>query len=222
MARRRLRRLVTRGIRWACVPIIAFVLVVAVAMGCAVWSPVQDDGEAYGPTWEMFEPEPSPGRQLPRALRQYGGSDMYGMRQGGFGFSIYIIAPEGFPEYFHIEHRKQFAVLVGRAGLPFRCLRWTFDLREGPVEPPLWVRGIETHQANGPPVNARRIPLMPEPIGMFLNILIVSTAIVLVRAGVRRAVVHRRRRENLCVNCAYPVGDFAVCPECGKPTESEA
>ena len=32
----------------------------------------------------------------------------------------------------------------------------------------------------------------------------------------------RRRRLGLCEHCKYPVGDFAVCPECGKPTGRDA
>ena len=58
--------------------------------------------------------------------------------------------------------------------------------------------------------------------GLVLNILIVSFAIVRVRMGLRRGVVYRRKCKSLCVHCAYPVGDFPVCPECGKPTEREA
>ena len=68
----------------------------------------------------------------------------------------------------------------------------------------------------------RRIPLMPEPVGMVLNLLIYSATIVLVRFAWRRAAVARRRRKNLCIVCAYPLDDFAVCPECGQPTGREA
>ena len=200
MAQGRLRRLVTRRrVKWVGVPIAASVLVVAVAMVCAVWSPVQEDGPMYGPTWELFDPAPTPGRQLPRALRQYAGPDMTGTLMTGFGFSFYIIFPSGLGFDLDINDPQDLPVVVGRAGFPFRCLRWTFDLRDGPVEPPLWVRGIEARQATQAFPFRRYIPLMPEPVGMVLNILIVSAVIVLMRAGVRGAVVFRRKRKGLCV-----------------------
>ena len=211
-------RLITRRrLKWACVPILAFVLVVAVAMACAVWSPVRDDGEPYGPVQEMFESEPSPGRQLPRALRQYGGPDLYGTVMTGFGFSFYIIFPSGLGFDLDINDPKDAPVAVGRAGFPFPCLRWTFDLRDRPVETSPWVRGIEARQATQALPFPRYIPVMPEPVGMVLNVLIVSAAIVLVRLAWRGAVVLRRRRKGLCVKCGYPIeASVPRCPECGS------
>ena len=70
--------------------------------------------------------------------------------------------------------------------------------------------------------SSRRIPLMPEPVGMVLNVLIVSAALALPRATFLALVPYRRKRKGLCVNCAYPLGDFAICPECGNPTGREA
>ncbi|MCH8271593.1 MAG: hypothetical protein IH985_10340 [Planctomycetes bacterium] len=170
----------------------------------------------------MFEPEPSPGRQLPRALRQYGGPDMYGTLMTGFGFSYYIILPDGLPMDFDRNSPRSFPVSVGRAGIPFRCLRWTLHIRDDFGIAPLWVRGIDVTKAIPSSPVLRIIPLMPEPVGMVLNVLIVSAAIVLPRMAWRGAVVFRRRRKGLCVKCGYPVSDFAVCPECGKLTGREA
>ena len=32
----------------------------------------------------------------------------------------------------------------------------------------------------------------------------------------------RRRQRGLCEWCEYPIGDFAICPECGQSTGREA
>ena len=60
-------------------------------------------------------------------------------------------------------------------------------------------------------------------VGLVLNVLIYSAAIVLGRLAWRRAVVFRRRRKDLCVNCGYPIEPaVATCPECGNLTGGDA
>ncbi|MCH8271594.1 MAG: zinc ribbon domain-containing protein [Planctomycetes bacterium] len=64
---------------------------------------------------------------------------------------------------------------------------------------------------------------MPEPVGMVLNVLVVSAAIVLVRVAWLGAVVFRRRRKGLCVKCGYPIEASAPrCPECGSAYPASA
>ena len=208
---------------WVWVPFTAFVLVVAVAIACAVWSPFNQEVVSYG--WWF--------RSNPYWLREIDHPSAYGSSQAGFGITFYNVWVDHPDDLLSWPDPYAYRVVVLRAGFPFRCLRWMDNLRGGSGQPSLWVRGIETKRAitvTGLPRRIpltvvtglpRRIPLTVEPLGMFLNILIASAAIVLARVGVRGAVVHRRRRKSLCVNCAYPVGDFAICPECGQPTGRE-
>ena len=223
MAQGRLRRLVTRWIQWVWVPIVAFFLVAAVAMGCAVWSPVHRDGRVYGPDGGRFEPA---ARQLPWALRQYGGPEQWAEGYAGFGFSFYAIIPDDWmPHAIGWEENlrpRDYPVTVGRAGFPFRCLRWTVHAARDHGRSSSATRGIQMRRELDVLFYSRRIPVMPEPVGMVLNVLIVSAALALPRATFLVLVPCRRKRRNLCVKCGYPLGDFAICPECGKPTGREA
>ena len=197
-------------------PIVASVLVVVVAMGCAVWSPLNE---------QMFDVSGIGDYSMgpaPTALSQFG-DDIWVMELGGFGCTLYSLVTEVHFDEAGEDVMDGPAFEVGRGGFPFRCLRWTVPFEADSTSTAFsnWIQGIRVTQ----PASSRwtrRIPLMPEPVGMVLNILIVSFAIVLVRMGLRRGVVYRRKCKSLCVHCAYPVGDFPVCPECGKPTEREA
>ena len=65
-------RLITRrGLKWACVPLLAFVVVVAAAMGCAVWSPVRGGSTIFG---SMSTSD----NKLPWALREYDSKNIAG------------------------------------------------------------------------------------------------------------------------------------------------
>ena len=215
MARRRLRRLVTRGIQWVRVPVVAFVLVVAVAMMCSVWSPFRLILGAAG-----FAPMAT--EDVPKALHQRNAEITWAGETRGFGVSFYffyVSTPGEEPSLMDPGFRQLF---VARSGFPFRCLRWTDAPWNESYSASFWTRGIETRRWTAHSSTNRRIPLMPEPVGMVLNVLIVSAVIVLPRLAWRNAVVFRRKRKNLCVKCAYPLGDFAACPECGNPTGCEA
>ena len=65
----------------------------------------------------------------------------------------------------------------------------------------------------------RRLPLLPLFPGFVLSMLLyaVLIAVLIWMPGVLRR--RHRLRLGLCLHCKYPVRAFAVCPECGKPTE---
>ena len=197
-------------LRWAIVPVVSFVLVVAVAMGCAVWSPFRVSLGTAGFAPMAIE-------DAPKALQRDDVEITWANETCGFGVSFYfytvgtlgIEASQNDPEF------RQ--VLVLQSGVPFKCLRWTNVTWPGTDDASVWVRGFETTRPSAPSSDNRRIPLMPEPVGMVLNVLIVSAAIVLPRMAWRRAVVARRRRKGLCLKCAYPIEpSVATCPECGE------
>ena len=106
-------------------PVVSFVLVVAVAMACAVWSPLFGYGLPWAnPAWDEVEYvlDFLPGPDLPRALRQYDGPDSDEWLSSGFGYSFYIIYPDGWGKHVDGPPRARPSVAVGRAGLPFRCV----------------------------------------------------------------------------------------------------
>ena len=203
-------------VRWAWVPIVAFVLVVAVAMGCAVWSPVHLRG-----VWSGHDE--SQEMSVPSTLRRYDTEYSAGLGSTGFGVSFYHISTDFMPGDVKPFRAPSYSFSVCRTGFPFRCLRWVHGLRVPPSESSPWARGIETKRKTSGMKIIRRIPLMPEPVGMVLNVLIVSAAIVLPRMAWRSVVVFRRRTKGLCVKCAYPIEPSAPrCPECGSAYPASA
>ncbi len=59
------------------------------------------------------------------------------------------------------------------------------------------------------------IPARPEFIGCVLNIGFWVVAVMLFRHGVACVRCSFRRARRRCMICAYPMDDFATCPECG-------
>ena len=66
------------------------------------------------------------------------------------------------------------------------------------------------------------LPLRPIPFGFAVNTAFYTAVLWLLIPGpfaLRRLV---RRRRGLCPSCAYPMGEAAVCTECGKPLPGRA
>ena len=203
-------------VRWVWVPIVAFVLVVAVAMACAVWSPIADGFSDFG--YQSFD-----GAEVPRSLRRYYGEYTSGLKRAGPGLSFFHISTQKPAVDSSGAITNSIDFRVGRSGAPFKCLRWTVEDHGSIHHSATWARGIETKRTYSPIRFPRRIPLMPEPVGMVLNVLIVSAVIVLVRLAWQGAVVFRRRRKGLCVKCAYPIeASVPRCPECGSAYPASA
>jgi hypothetical protein len=209
---RRLKRPTLRAVlRWAIVPVVSFVIVVALAMGAAVWSPLPHySRQTY------FGNSRFSVKGVPWAIRRYNGPQTSGVQLSGFAITQYSIW-DGDPTALTNFQGSWASFMVYRTGFPFRCMRWTIDLRIGADRPSAWVGGIETAGTFGGLDENRRIPLMPQPVGMALNVLIVSAGMVLPGMVWRRAIEIRRRRRGLCVGCAYPIEpSISACPECGR------
>ena len=107
-------------------------------------------------------------------------------------------------------------------GIPFRTLRgledeWVeFDgktVTRHHMEFGVWVIAVSKATARG---GKLRLPFLPLPLGFAINTIFYAAALWLLFAF--PFVLRRRRRikRGLCPACAYPVGDSAVCTECGK------
>ncbi len=159
---------------------------VAVAWGCAAWSPV--------------------GCETLTDVR----------RCEGFGIQLTRISDDKWPELHLI-----FANWRTAAGFPILCL-----------DGGLW--GSKTPGGQRPYTHARELPVVIEPLaqarinyeailplhaiwpGFAVNTLFYAGILWLLIPGpfaLRRLI---RRRRGLCPKCAYPMGESAVCSECGN------
>jgi hypothetical protein len=66
------------------------------------------------------------------------------------------------------------------------------------------------------PMPGRRLPVRPVWLGFTINTLFyVAILLLLMRARITlRRFIRTRRR--LCLTCGYPIGESAVCTECGS------
>ncbi len=69
------------------------------------------------------------------------------------------------------------------------------------------------------PIPARVLPWRPLPLGFAINTLFYAAILWLFPGSfaLRRFL---RLRPGLCPKCAYPIGESAVCTECGRPLPS--
>ncbi len=113
------------------------------------------------------------------------------------------------------------------AGWPFRALSCVYygGVGIGPnqagVGPPDIEWGIELPWS-GTVVSWRALPYRLIWIGFTINTLFYAAILWLLISGpfvLRRFL---RRRRGLCPTCAYPMGESAVCSECGKPLPSSS
>ena len=69
-------------------------------------------------------------------------------------------------------------------------------------------------------LSSRPIPLISQWPGFLINMLFYGTLLWLLVSGpfvIRRSVLGRQRlAQGLCPKCAYPMGESAVCTECGR------
>ena len=67
-----------------------------------------------------------------------------------------------------------------------------------------------------PPWEERALPLEIDWRGFAINTVSYAIALWLLIAGLLALRRFHRRRRGLCPKCAYPVGESAVCTECGR------
>ncbi len=188
---------------------------VAVAWGCAALKPCSrsswSSAEALAPketgaVWGRFA------RPSMRSLRSTGDYD--GVRQRDFGVTTIWIGNS----FSHDQHGRVMAIpgLINggasmhfiwmvEAGWPAHCLRRGWDWM------PLDVAPRAVLQSGGV---ARPFDVIWP--GFAINTAFYATILWLLgysALALRRFI---RRRRGLCPACAYPVGEAAVCSECGK------
>lgn len=101
----------------------------------------------------------------------------------------------------------------------------------GMVRHTLWSNGVEYPLGvidNGATVTpatlgmrARVLPLQPRWPGFVVNTLLFGACAAVLACPLRLRGWLRSRR-NLCARCAYPLGGFTVCPECGTQRRAAA
>lgn len=180
----------------------AIIASIALAAGCALWSPAMSRSVSVRADAE---------HPLSQAALQYGTFDTFVFTYvQGFGWQRErLIAANRVPPTIGRLHNYQ-------AGWPLFCLegrRGRFDavlIDEALAPLPDW-RGVNR---NG----LTRIPLRPRWGALLLNALLLGMPFYLVIAfrEVRRVL---RRRSRRCVLCGYDLrgarGDNDTCPECG-------
>ena len=119
-------------------------------------------------------------------------------------------------------------VVRDRSGWPLRALQgelWLLELEDYPDVLPRWFFESRFAIANVRVFNSwrgrmlkdnRLLAYLPVWPGFAMNTLIYAVILWLLTLGpfaLRRLI---RRRRGLCPKCAYPMGESAVCSECGK------
>ena len=114
-----------------------------------------------------------------------------------------------------------YQVIMVHVGWPASCLtldawRWEPDYAEGPDGWPVRVNTNAAHEHDGLLLFGKPMPRHPLWPGFAINTLLYATVLWLLIPGpfvLRRYV---RQRRGLCQGCGYPVGESAVCSECGR------
>jgi hypothetical protein len=126
-----------------------------------------------------------------------------------------------------LQHRQEHR----RSGWPFFALQRTdtFDYSfSSNTAPGLPAPTLSLERGVGLPEWARTpachaLPLRPLWTGFIANVILYSAAFAAVFFGPPEALRWRaqaRHRRGECTRCRYPVGDLAICPECGRPSRS--
>ncbi len=183
---------------------------VAVAWGCVMWSPLHDASVS----------------QRQRTMIETAFIDHFGLDEDtrpphtahnwGRGVTVWF-ADRSRP----IEHQDNKYLFLFEAGWPLRGVHgrmWGAGSSHG-------LRGVIrapwTISRKG---STRALPLIPIWPGFIANSLFYAVVLWLLIPGpfaLRRLI---RRRRGLCPKCGYPMGEAAVCSECGRalPGRAEA
>jgi hypothetical protein len=189
---------------------------IAVAWGCARWSPFEPMGIADPAQSHVSPPD-----------------------YVGLGFEITFVPnrngmscldmTSGWPLLTLRQRSWQQFQLVPRLEKIGSAIQKLTRDAEGPIEPELreFIRDrivrlqlkARFHQKLAPAVRTPRRVLLTTPLwpGFAVNTLFYAAILWPLICGA--SVIHRciRRRRGLCPWCAYPMGQSGVCTECGRP-----
>ncbi len=188
---------------------------VAVAWGCALWSPVV-------PPWPYDEknlfPWLSPGTPWPRPVSP----DWLPPSYGGWGYGLWVSNGVfgGSPPRDRPTPKEQptdYWLSVLRFGVPLRACECEYqtEIFEPYARKTTFVCCIAAPDHLRPSNSFGIIPLRPLWPGLVVNTIFYAVVLWLLVGGlfVLRRIVRLRR--GLCPACAYPMGGSAVCSECG-------
>ena len=180
---------------------------VAVAWGCAVWSPLA------GVTIRGCEP----GSNWPRPVPEGWPLPTWWQGRSGVGVDFESIAAVAVrPD--HNELEDVYGIAIYKAGWPYHSLgaerrmaftSMIYEWQQGyEWQGSINLRWLRSH-------NERPLPLKPIWPGFAINTIFYATLLwLLVRGSVALRRFLRVRR-GLCPKCAYPMGESSVCTECG-------
>ncbi len=176
---------------------------VAVAWGWALWGPLPAWVEPTTPAGMWPRPVPD---DWPRVV---------GGIQSNFGltriwtFSHLGLGRELPPEYFTLRR--------DRFGFPSRCLE--AEIQGAPRGAEILV-GLRAPLSWRPRWQAAVLPLRPIWPGFAINTIFYAALLWLLTVGPFTLRRFLRLRRGLCPRCAYPMGESAVCTECGMALRS--
>ncbi|MFO0857976.1 MAG: hypothetical protein U0640_11530 [Phycisphaerales bacterium] len=118
------------------------------------------------------------------------------------------------------EKRRQYAILIRRAGWPFRAMA-SVEKHESDfiaaIDSSSWtwtVPGFRNRR-----LEKLQLPFKPLFPGFALNVLIIAGIPFVAVCMLKKRRFTRLARTRCCMKCAYPVGQLPTCPECGTPTQ---
>ena len=182
--------------------LVGAVVNVAVAWGWALWGPRLAWGWPTTPAEMWHRPVPD---DWPRPVAR--------SRQSNFGLTrILTVSHYSSGGVLH-RPPPYFVLRRDRLGFPSRCLEAETQ-REAPFLPEL------LGALRAPPSWRPRSPVALLPLrliwpGFGLNTLFYATILWLLLLGAVALRRFLRVRRGLCPKCAYPMGESAVCTECG-------
>ncbi len=176
---------------------------VAVAWGCARWSNAGLGGA--GVIWPTKDDPPVAAQRIWHRYAQedWPPFDDYASRSG-WGKSVEMLRSIAIVDVGGVTRFRMYFVSQSKAGWPLR----TFQ------------RGSSINAWDRRNVVEIMIPYAPLWPGFTINTIFYAAILWLLIPGpfvLRRFL---RVRRGLCPKCAYPMGESAVCTECGKPLPS--
>ena len=214
------------------------ILNVAVAWGCAIWSPIADIPSVKASEFTPRDGElPFPQDWL--ALPDNGNARLvrYGSRSHGIGFrsinnswsNAWLGVHKMFPDVALYEHVAGWPFRSMRCDGYFRFMRYaeSYERRNtltwsGGIRAPR-ILSPRSMQQLGVFTHPRPLPLRPTWPGFAINTVFYAAILWLLTLGPFTARRIIRCKRGLCINCGYDLpgasggggGGGGVCPECG-------
>jgi hypothetical protein len=197
--------------------LLGVIINVAVAWGC-VWTNTRANfGRSDLLDWTAPWPAPVPQDWMGPATQAYRISDL--------GMDVAFL----WGAYGNRGRPSQ--LVFWRAGIPCKSLSWRTLWEEPtgggksiaiailPMSSIDWNGGLALSRAssNAKWPGPKRVPLRPIWPGFAINTVFYAAILWLLFAAPFAIRRRRRIKRGLCPACAYPVGDSAVCTECGTP-----